>query len=865
MAQQSLRFNLLANTAGFTGGLKRASMRMTAFGKKITAVGMRMKAMTLPIALAGIGAIKMAADFDKAMTKIKTLVGIAGDEVDQMANSVKSMSKETAVSSKTAADALFFITSAGQRGDTALKTLNISLKATAIGLGETETVARLSTAAMAAYAAQNYTTTQATDTLVAAVREGRLDATQLADSMEMVIPVAAEMGVNFNELSAAFAAVSRTNSNASQAATGLRSIMTTLLNPTSGARDQLEKMGLSADEVRQKIKDDGLLSVLTELSNKFEGNADATTAVFGNVRALVPLLALTGQNAEAVNGIFERMTNTTGMTDKAFAELQKSAEFQLRKSINALKEDFKTFGANLMTVVGPALQKAMAFVGNLFKKFNQLDGGTKKLILGIGALAMVLPFIVSGFGLITSAIGVLMSPVALITAALVGIGVIIYKNWAQIKTRLVEIANYFIMLYNESMGFRIIVESIKFAFKTAFGFAKLQILNTIEHIKMIGKAIYDIFSSAGAIIKAAFTLDREGLNKAVKELGTNLKSTFTEAAQNGKTNMDNFINDTKNNFKNAVKKSIIPGSVNLVDESVFDNFENTLEGTFGNLKDKFNNLFSGGGGGGTPTTEEDNIIVQNNDDPAGNEAIEKKIALLTRLGVTAESAKESIASSFGQMSSSIVDSLGLAGTALGDYLNQLMNTATQTLVENLKIQTSEQTKTATKIAGDQAVLASTQVVDAAKTLSATTTQVANASSSASDLAASATSVGAAGAEATGNAVVSATKSSKSFGPAAAFVLPLLIATAVTLVAKMMKKAKPNKFASGGIVSGTTLGMVGEYPGAKSNPEVIAPLDRLKNMLPQQQSSNINVGGNFTVDGQDLVLALGRANENGERL
>jgi hypothetical protein len=41
-----------------------------------------------------------------------------------------------------------------------------------------------------------------------------------------------------------------------------------------------------------------------------------------------------------------------------------------------------------------------------------------------------------------------------------------------------------------------------------------------------------------------------------------------------------------------------------------------------------------------------------------------------------------------------------------------------------------------------------------------------------------------------------------------------------------------KFADGGIVSGPTLGIMGEYSGARSNPEVIAPLDKLKSMIGQ---------------------------------
>lgn len=44
------------------------------------------------------------------------------------------------------------------------------------------------------------------------------------------------------------------------------------------------------------------------------------------------------------------------------------------------------------------------------------------------------------------------------------------------------------------------------------------------------------------------------------------------------------------------------------------------------------------------------------------------------------------------------------------------------------------------------------------------------------------------------------------------------------------------FANGGIISGPTLGLMGEYAGAKSDPEVVAPLSKLKKMLGQQDSS-----------------------------
>ena len=62
---------------------------------------------------------------------------------------------------------------------------------------------------------------------------------------------------------------------------------------------------------------------------------------------------------------------------------------------------------------------------------------------------------------------------------------------------------------------------------------------------------------------------------------------------------------------------------------------------------------------------------------------------------------------------------------------------------------------------------------------------------------------------------------------------------------------PMRFANGGIISGPTMGLMGEYPGAASNPEVVAPLDKLKDMIG-------GGGGTFVLRGQDLLLSVNRA-------
>lgn len=66
------------------------------------------------------------------------------------------------------------------------------------------------------------------------------------------------------------------------------------------------------------------------------------------------------------------------------------------------------------------------------------------------------------------------------------------------------------------------------------------------------------------------------------------------------------------------------------------------------------------------------------------------------------------------------------------------------------------------------------------------------------------------------------------------------------------------FANGGIVSGPTYGLMGEYPGAASNPEVVAPLDKLQSLMG-------GMGGNLEarISGNDLLILMNKAGRNNQ--
>lgn len=91
----------------------------------------------------------------------------------------------------------------------------------------------------------------------------------------------------------------------------------------------------------------------------------------------------------------------------------------------------------------------------------------------------------------------------------------------------------------------------------------------------------------------------------------------------------------------------------------------------------------------------------------------------------------------------------------------------------------------------------------------------------------------------------------------------MVAAAAVMTALINKKAKENapKLAKGGLAYGATYAMVGDNPNARVDPEVIAPLSKLRDMMPAGGASNVNIAlsGELKAKGRDLIYVLGKEN------
>lgn len=413
--------------------------QMQKFGKQVSHVGANLtKSVTLPIVGLGVAATKMAMDFDTSLTKMVSLVGLTREEVDGMRGDIIAMASQYGKSASEAADAMFFITSAGLRGADAMETLEASLKGAAIGLGDVQTIADLATSAMNAYGASNLSATKATSILRTAVEQGKLESDALAGSMGSVLPIASALGVGFDEAAAAMAAMSRTGTNASEAATQVRGILSQITKETPKGTKALKSVGLSYKGLRKQLREEGLLATLQTLKEAFGGNTVATAAFFGNIRALTGVMDMLGAGADTTEQIFAALAETTADDlDPALAAASETTGFQLQQAFATLKNSLIEFG----DIIAPFVQQLAERLKSIGEAFQGLSPQAKQMIVVFGAIAaaigpvlLIVGQLITSIGAIVAVINPLTLKIVLVVAAVAALAAGFVYLWNNSET-----------------------------------------------------------------------------------------------------------------------------------------------------------------------------------------------------------------------------------------------------------------------------------------------------------------------------------------------------------------------------------------------------------------------------------------------
>jgi TP901 family phage tail tape measure protein len=474
--------------------MRGAAGSSAAMGGAAGAAAGGLKRVGLAAGITGAASLLMGVKFDESMQKIVSLVGVSQKQVDAWKKELLTLGPQVGKSPRELADALFFVTSAGIEGAEAIDVLTISAKASAAGLGETKVVADAVTSAMNAYGSDVITAGQATDVLTVAVREGKLEASALAPAIGTVVPLASAMGVEFHEVAGAMAAMSRTGTDAANAATQTRAILAGLVKPAKGASDTMKALGTSADEVRKSIRERGLLVTLQDLMERTDGNQATMAKLFPNVRALSGVLDLLGGNAEGNVAVFDAVSKSAGATDKAFQDTR-SAGFYLKQVLALLEAT--------VIRVGGAVSKLVVF-------FAENREAVTALLAVIAAVGTA--WVVYKLQLAAAVIGTKLATVATLgfAGAMRALGAAMLANPAMlIAAAIAVLVAGLVVAYRESETFRAIVtgawEAIKKVVAAAVAFIVPVVTTAWNAIKTVTSVVWGAIKTVITVVWQAIT------------------------------------------------------------------------------------------------------------------------------------------------------------------------------------------------------------------------------------------------------------------------------------------------------------------------------------------------------------------------
>jgi TP901 family phage tail tape measure protein len=469
LADDSQLNSALRRLVGQTTATQAALKKLQKVGADMTRVGRSMTlGVTLPAAVAGAASVKMAADFETSMTHIETLVGQSRTQVSQWSKDILALAPLVGKSPKELADALYYITSSGAKASDALAILTVSAKASAVGLGDTQTIADGVTSVLNAYGSKTISAAKATDILIRAVAVGKGEPTEFAKNLGQVLPIAAELGVNFADVASAMAHITLKGDSASEAVTKVRGALVKLMKPTIQGRALLAGIGMSTGDIKKSIKDKGLLPTLQMLHDKikafsalgsgakiklFDGKSmkDLTAiqrrlvnndfsanlgTLFNDVRGFQGVLSLVGESKGKVDKLFATVHGAGGDLDKAFGRTAETAAQKFKKAFAGMQVSAVKLGNTLMPFATAVVKK----IGEWIDKFVKLNPEAQKTILAVIGLAAALGPLLWGLGSLTKTFATLARhPILTALALLAGLFVTLYTRNESFRKGVAEV------------------------------------------------------------------------------------------------------------------------------------------------------------------------------------------------------------------------------------------------------------------------------------------------------------------------------------------------------------------------------------------------------------------------------------------
>ncbi|MBO6271341.1 phage tail tape measure protein [bacterium] len=364
--------------------LQDLSRDMEKIGKSATVMG----GIALGVSAANL---KMAADFEKQMANVSTLIDTNVENFSAMKDEVLEIAKRTPVALDGLTSALYDIRSAGISADMQFKVLEKSAQLGMTGLGSTSEAVDLVTSSLNAFQLKGEKAEKVYDTIFKTVKFGKTTISGIAQGFGSVAGTVAAAGIELDDYLAAVAALTTTGQPAAQAHHQLKAAIAGMTRESDDAKKVFQQLGVhSFKELIQKSG--GMVNAFNAIAEKVKGNDSAILSLFGSTMAFNAVMGLTTKQSQAYVDTLESMRNGASLIDEGYQKQLNTEHAQMQR----LKNLTQTVAIELGEALAPAFRKVIDFAQMLVNWFSKLPKGIKSFIATGTA----------GFGILATGIGI---------------------------------------------------------------------------------------------------------------------------------------------------------------------------------------------------------------------------------------------------------------------------------------------------------------------------------------------------------------------------------------------------------------------------------------------------------------------------
>lgn len=366
---------------------------LTSAGKAISSAGATMtKNFSVPILAAGGACVKLSADFESSMSKVKALSGATGKDFDSLKGKALEMGAKTKYSASEAAQGFQYMALAGWNTEEMLEGIEPVLKLAGAAETDLGTTSDIVTDSLTALGLSAKDTSKFTDVLATTMKSSNTDVTQMGEAFKYAGPLAGALGYSVEDLGLALGTMANAGIKASQGGTSLRRLLMNMASPTDQVQAAMDKLGISMFNVDGTAKP--LRQVLNDLRSSFsnltEEEKSQYAATLAGATGMSGLLSIVNASEDSWNDLANAVDNATGATDDMYNEMQNNLSGQL----TILKSSLQSLAISLGDLMLPLVKNLIAAIQNVVTWLNNLSDSQKQTIIRIaGIVAAIGPLL----------------------------------------------------------------------------------------------------------------------------------------------------------------------------------------------------------------------------------------------------------------------------------------------------------------------------------------------------------------------------------------------------------------------------------------------------------------------------------------